>query len=128
MDDTRKKRLIAEVRFLRACQYFYLSQHFRSVPLVTKTLTPEEANTVFKAPRPEIVNFVIKEFASVVLDLPRFKDIPPGEIGRASKQAALAFCIYITLYRHNKHVLVYGHRHLIMASINRLFHPPTYSR
>jgi len=91
MDDTRKKRLIAEVRFLRACQYFYLSQHFGSVPLVTKTLTPEEANTVFKAPRPEIVNFVIKEFASVVLDLPRFKDIPPGEIGRASKQAALAF-------------------------------------
>lgn len=91
MDEDRKKRMIAEVRFLRACQYFYLSQHFGSVPLVTRTLTPEEANTVHKAPLPELTAFVRAELSAAAADLPRFKDIPAAETGRASKQAALAF-------------------------------------
>ena len=91
MEETKKKRLIAEVRFIRVCQYFYMSQYFGSVPLVTTTLSPEEANTVSKAPRSEIVNFVIAELTELSTDLPRFKDIPSKEIGRACKQAALAF-------------------------------------
>lgn len=91
MDEGRKKRMIAEVRFLRACQYFYLSQYFGSVPLVTKTLTPEEANTVHKTPLPELTDFVRAEFSAAATDLPRFKQIPPSETGRACKQAVLAF-------------------------------------
>jgi hypothetical protein len=89
--DATKKRVIAEARFIRACQYFYMSQHFGSVPLITKILSPEEANTVSKAPRPEIVNFVIDELTAAAADLPRFSEIPAKETGRASKQAALAF-------------------------------------
>lgn len=91
MDGTRKKRMIAEVRFIRASQYFYLSQYFGSVPLVTKTLSPEEANNVSKTPRAQIIDFVIAEYTAAAADLPRFKDIPANEIGRACKQAALAF-------------------------------------
>lgn len=91
MDETRKNRLIAEVRFIRACQYFYMSQHFGSVPLVTKTLSPEEANSVSKAPHADLINYAIAEFTAAAADLPRTKDIPPAETGRASKQAALAF-------------------------------------
>lgn len=89
--EPKKRRLIAEARFIRACQYFYMSQHFGSVPLVTNVLSPEEANNVSKATRQEIVNFVISEFTAAATDLPRFKDIPASEIGRVSKQAALAF-------------------------------------
>lgn len=85
------KRYIAEVRFLRATQYFYMSQHFGSVPLVTETLTPEEANQVEKADQQEIVDFVINELTAAAEDLPRFGEIPASESGRASKQAALAF-------------------------------------
>ncbi|MGV3539348.1 MAG: RagB/SusD family nutrient uptake outer membrane protein [Rufibacter sp.] len=91
MDEAKRKRLIAEARFIRACQYFYMSQHFGSVPLVTKLLTPEEANNVSKASRQEIVDFVIAEFTAAAADLPRFKDIPASERGRVCKQAALAF-------------------------------------
>jgi hypothetical protein len=91
ISEDKLNRLIAEARFIRAAQYFYLSQHFGSVPLVKKTLSPEEANTVSKAPRQEIVDFVIDEFAAAAADLPRYKDIPSSEIGRASKQAVLAF-------------------------------------
>lgn len=91
MDETEKKRMISEARFIRACQYFYMSQFFKSVPLVTKTLSQLEANTVSKAAHADIVNFALTEFKEVALDLPRFKDIPANETGRACKQAALAF-------------------------------------
>jgi tetratricopeptide (TPR) repeat protein len=91
MNEAGKKRMIADVRFIRACQYFYLSQFWGAVPLVTKTLTPDEANTVTKTPKAEIISFVIKEFTEAAADLPRYKDIPASEFGRASKQAALAF-------------------------------------
>jgi hypothetical protein len=84
-------RYNAEARFIRAAQYFYFSQYFGSVPLVTKILTQEEANTVTKATHKELVDFVITELTASAQDLPRFKDIPNNEIGRASKQAALAF-------------------------------------
>ncbi len=91
INEAKLKRMKAEVRFLRACQYFYLSQYWGSVPLVKSLLTKEEANTLDKAPRADVVNFALTEFTVAVNDLPRFKDIPAAERGRASKQAALAF-------------------------------------
>jgi hypothetical protein len=91
MDETKKKRMIAEARFIRACQYFYLETFFNSVPLVTKVLTPDEANNVSKASHADLVKFTIAELTAAAADLPRTKDIPPAETGRASKQAALAF-------------------------------------
>jgi starch-binding outer membrane protein, SusD/RagB family len=91
MNETTKKRMIAEARFIRATQYFYLSQFWGKVPLVTKTLSPDEANVVTKSSKADIVNFVITEFSEAVADLPRYRDIPDSEFGRASKQSALAF-------------------------------------
>jgi starch-binding outer membrane protein, SusD/RagB family len=103
MIEATKKRMIAEARFIRATQYFYLSQFWGAVPLVTKTLTPDEANTVNKSPKPEIVNFVIDELTEAANDLPRQKDIPGSEYGRAPKQAALAFLgrIYLAEKRYS---------------------------
>lgn len=91
MVEPKKKRMIAEARYIRACQYFYLSQFWGSIPLVQKTLTPDEANTVTKTPKSEIIKFITTEFSEAANDLPRYKDIPTSEFGRASKQAALAF-------------------------------------
>ncbi len=91
MDETKRKRMIAEARFIRACQYFYMSQYWGSVPLVTKVLTPDEANNVSKASHADLIKFTISELTDAAADLPRMKDIPSAETGRASKQAALAF-------------------------------------
>ncbi len=91
MDAAKIKRMTAEARFLRACQYFYLSQFWGSVPLIKTTLKPEEANVVTKTPKSEVITFVITELTEAAVDLPRYKDIPSKEFGRASKQAALAF-------------------------------------
>lgn len=116
MDESKVKRLTAEARFIRACQYFYLSQFWGAVPLVTKTLSPDEANVVTKTAKAEIVNFVITEFKESAVDLPRYKDIPASEFGRASKQAALAFLgrIYLSEKRYTeasaayKEIIDYG--------------------
>lgn len=85
------KRMMAEARFIRATQYFYMSQFWGDVPLVTTTLTPDEANQVEKAEKSAVVQFVIGELQAAVEDLPAFGDLEGSEIGRASKQAALAF-------------------------------------
>ncbi len=90
-DAAAVKRFTAEARFLRAAQYFYLSQFFGSVPLVTKVLSKDEANVVERATKDQIVDFVINEFKEAAVDLPRFKDLKTTESGRVSKQAALAF-------------------------------------
>lgn len=84
-------RFTAEARFVRAAQYFYLSQYFQDVPLVTKVLTKDEANAVEKTSKAKITEFIVKEFTEAAADLPRFKDLKANEAGRASKQAALAF-------------------------------------
>jgi hypothetical protein len=85
------KRMIAEVRFIRACQYFYMATYWGSVPLITKTLTPTEANNVSKATHADLVTFITTELTAAAADLPRYKDIPTTQIGRAPQQAALAF-------------------------------------
>lgn len=90
-DETARKRLTAEARFMRSTQYFYLSQFFHDVPLVTKVLTKDEANVVEKTKQAQIIDFVETELTGAAADLPRFKDLKEDETGRASKQAALAF-------------------------------------
>ncbi len=109
MDVTKLKRMNAETRFIRACQYFYLSQFWGSVPLVKNTLSPQDANTVKKAPKSEIINYIITEFTEAATDLPRYKDIPASEFGRASKQAALSFLgrVYLAEKRYSEASVIY---------------------
>jgi hypothetical protein len=91
MPEARLQRMEAEARFIRACTYFYMSQYWKDVPLVTKTLTLNEANTIDKAPKATVVKFVEDELKAVAAVLPRAKDLPAAENGRATAQAALAF-------------------------------------
>ncbi|MEO6933306.1 MAG: RagB/SusD family nutrient uptake outer membrane protein, partial [Chitinophagaceae bacterium] len=91
MNEARRARMIAEVKFIRASQYFYLSQYFGSAPLIIKVLTPQEANVVTKATHQQLVDFVLAEYTAALPALPRQKDLVTSEIGRASKQACLAF-------------------------------------
>jgi tetratricopeptide (TPR) repeat protein len=91
MEQAKIDRMKAEALFIRATQYFYLSQYFGAVPLVKKTLAPDEANNVDKAAKSEVVKFVIDELTQAAANLPSFGSLKADETGRASKQAALAF-------------------------------------
>lgn len=109
LDAGIKARYIAEVRFIRACQYFYLSQHFGSVPLVTKTLTKEEANVVKKEPLANILTFVENELKASATALPRYNALSGSEKGRATAQVALAFLgrLYMAQERWNDGATTY---------------------
>jgi hypothetical protein len=92
-----RKRLTAEVRYLRAVEYFYLAQFYGDVPLVTRLLSVAEANSVTKTPKSQVEDFVTTEFVAAIQDLPSFAAITGGDRGRASKQAALGYLARLQL-------------------------------
>lgn len=87
MDDALKAQMIAEVRFIRAHQYFWMLQYWGGVPLVTKPLSLDEANSLKRNTRTELVDFCLSEFAEAAKDLPATRGA--AEKGRILKAAAL---------------------------------------
>lgn len=88
MDEALRKEMIAEVRFLRAFTYYNMSQYWKDVPLVTETLSMDEANTVTSDSKETIVDFVLNELDDIIPDLPATR--PSDEHGRIVKGAAMA--------------------------------------
>lgn len=88
MDETRKAMMVAEVKTIRAFDYFYLSFFWGDVPLIKTVLSVTEANNVTRTPKQEVVDFVIDELSSASEDLPATR--PDAEWGRMTKGAALA--------------------------------------
>ena len=87
MDDTKKAIMIAEVRTLRAYEYFNIALYFGDVPLVKKVLTLAEANSVSRAPKAEVWSFVETELEESAAVLPVTR--PDAENGRITAGAAL---------------------------------------
>ncbi|MEX0882316.1 MAG: RagB/SusD family nutrient uptake outer membrane protein [Cyclobacteriaceae bacterium] len=88
MDPALKAEWIAEAKFLRAYEYFYMSLLYGGVPLITNVLSIEEANSQTRNSRSEIVDFAIQELTEVAEDLPASR--PDSEKGRIVKSAPLA--------------------------------------
>lgn len=84
-------RMRAEARFIRAVQYFYLGSYYHDVPLVKTVLTLEESNNVELSSRKEVLSYAASELEEVAKILPRQKDLPGSELGRATAQAALGY-------------------------------------
>lgn len=89
-----------EARFLRALYYFELIKRYKNVPLITKVLTPEEANTVSQASFDDVVNFIVDECNATAKVLPvdhnDFSSV--SETGRATRGAAMALKARVLLY------------------------------
>ncbi len=87
MDETQKAMYAAEVRTLRAYEYFNLSLFFGDVPLIQSLLTIEEANSVSRTPRADVWAFLEKELKESIPSLPSSR--PDSENGRITSAAAL---------------------------------------
>lgn len=96
MDEDLKSRFKGEVRFLRAYQYFIMSQLYGDVPLVTKNLTTAEANETNRTPVAEVRKFIINELDTIAPLLP--ESYSGSEIGHITKGAALSLKSRIELY------------------------------
>ncbi len=95
MDEALRNRLIGEVRFLRAYQYFIMTQFYGDIPLVTSVLTLDEAN-MSRTSKTEVVAFVIKELAEVSQMLPL--SYSGANMGRITKGAVLGLKARMELF------------------------------
>ena len=88
MDVSKLEEMKAEVKTIRAYDYFWLAFLWSDVPLVTKVLTVDEANSVFRDSRENVIKFVIEELQAAIPNLPVTR--PDKDYGRITKGAALA--------------------------------------
>ncbi|MBO9732681.1 MAG: RagB/SusD family nutrient uptake outer membrane protein [Chitinophaga sp.] len=93
IDDANRRRLKAEVRFLRAFQYFNLVKRYGGVPLITKPQSLTDDLQVSRNSLTECFTFITTELDAAAADL-------PGQAprGKAGKGAALALKARTLLY------------------------------
>jgi starch-binding outer membrane protein, SusD/RagB family len=97
MDESVKKRMIADAKFLRAFHYFYLVRAFGGVPICDHLpLGPE---SMVRVSVQDTWNFIIKDLKEAIPDLP--STLPSTEYGRATQWAAKAFLAKAYLYTEN---------------------------
>ena len=88
-----------EVRFLRAYFYFNLARQYGDVPLVTKTLSPEDANSVSRTDVQTVFQYISDECDSILNKLPvNFASFVSKETGRITKPAVMALKARTLLY------------------------------
>lgn len=96
VSDELKAGMKGEVRFLRAYQYFVMSQSYGDVPLVLHELTPAEANTVASTSKDLVTKFILEELAAIAPSLP--VSYSGSDIGRITRGAALGLKARVELY------------------------------
>ena len=84
MDETLKKRIIAEAKFLRALNYFNLVVFWGRPPLVLTLLSP--ADYPNNATPQQVYAQIEKDLTDAIADLP--VSYPDADIGRVTKGAA----------------------------------------
>ncbi|MEQ8238211.1 MAG: RagB/SusD family nutrient uptake outer membrane protein, partial [Cyclobacteriaceae bacterium] len=65
-----KRNLNAEARFIRALSYFNIVRIWGAAPLITKTISPDEALEVTRNSKLDIYNFIIAELDQISTTLP----------------------------------------------------------
>jgi len=93
MEEEKYKRLMAEVRFLRAYYYSYLTELFGDVPLVIEQSSIEEAE-IARTAKSEVVDFILSELNEIEQDLP----LALEQKNRVTLGAALALKSRVALF------------------------------
>lgn len=96
MDATLRSRYIAEAKFLRGLYYFDLVRAWGGVPLVT-TLNP--STKLQRSTKEEIYKQIEEDLLAAITDLTEKSEIPPAELGRATKGAAKALLAKVYLFK-----------------------------
>jgi hypothetical protein len=81
------KRLEAEMRLIRAYQYSRLITHFGDVPFITKPVLLNDAYTIARTNKEQILNFIFSELDFAAANLPQSYG---SGLKRLTKGAALA--------------------------------------
>ncbi len=93
-DQAKVDRLKGEAYFLRAWTYFYLTNLYGGVPIITKAYGLNDNFEVARNTYEECINYVVGQIDSAVMFLPESAPVK----GRAYKAAAMAFKSRVLLY------------------------------
>lgn len=99
-DSATLKNMIAQVRFIRAYQYFVMSQLYGDVPLVTTQLTPAQADASTRTPKDSVTKFILNELAAAIPNLsPESVYRGTPNEGHITIGAATALKVRVELYQ-----------------------------
>lgn len=94
IQETEKRRWIAEVKFLKAYYHFYLVRMYGPIPMLKVNL-PIDANInevkVYREPVDSCFSYIIKLLNEANSDLPATIDNPTREMGRITQLVELSF-------------------------------------
>jgi starch-binding outer membrane protein, SusD/RagB family len=85
LEESIKTRYIAEARFLRAFYHFWLTTSFGDIPFLDHVLEIEEARTVTRNPKAEVLSKILADLDFAIDNLP----VTQSDVGRITKGAAL---------------------------------------
>ncbi|MBX2889396.1 MAG: RagB/SusD family nutrient uptake outer membrane protein [Saprospiraceae bacterium] len=88
MNETLRKRLIGECKFLRAYSYFLLMQWFGDLPIITEPLSAEDYYNQSRRPVGEVQALIERDLLDAIEALPNKSGYEPKDLGRATKGAA----------------------------------------
>lgn len=89
---------VKEVEVLRAFYHFELAKRYGDIPLITRTYTLDEINSVKKTPFADVINFVNTEIERVAPDLVMSQGELFDEFGHITKGIALSIRSRALLY------------------------------
>ncbi|MDR2146928.1 MAG: RagB/SusD family nutrient uptake outer membrane protein [Tannerella sp.] len=88
-----------QARFLRAYFHFELAKTYGNVPLVTRTVSPEDANQLTPSSVQEVFQFIVDECDAIMEFLPiSYADQDGNQIGRVNRPTVLALKARTLLY------------------------------
>lgn len=89
LDQDRKQRMIAEIRFVRAFIYLRLTNLYGAIPFFTSDITLDQANTISRTPASEVMAFIHTELDDIIDVLPTSDQLPEAENGKITRGAAV---------------------------------------
>jgi len=92
-----KDHYIGEGLFFRAWNYFTLLKQFGDLPIITKTLSPDDKDGLYgpRSSKTEVVNFIISDLEMAVTKLKKKAEVPAQRI---SRDIANLFLARVALY------------------------------
>lgn len=91
MDESLKRRILAEARFLRGLYYYHATIMYKDIPLITELPGSSEDLYPQQVSAAEIWDQVYQDLQAALDDLPGKQDYPDEDMGRATSGAAAGY-------------------------------------
>jgi hypothetical protein len=98
-NETLRKRMIAEAKFIRALQYFELAKNFGGLPIVLDMAMPADIEGVTRSSLEDTYKQIEQDLLDAIPDLPLRSEYPATDMGRATKGAAQGYLGKVYLYQ-----------------------------